>query len=302
MINENKNPIISVVMPVYNAENYLDEAIESILNQTYQDFEFIIINDGSEDKSLEIIEKYQKQDKRIVLISRENKGLIESLNEGIEKASGKYIARMDADDISLPERFEKQINLMIKEKIDICGGHYFIIDENNRYLSSRVVSSKIDFNKIILSRSVPFAHGSVMFRKSFYNENKLKYGNTEYIKAEDYALWINFAEHNAKISNVDDFLFKYRHLQNSLSKQTINYKHALELSKNYISENNKLLDDLFDNYKDRINTLNDFELEQFSYFIIKTILKNRTVDKWKSLKKIPISIKVINILRVLSGK
>lgn len=98
MIN---NPTISVVISVYNGEKYLSEAIESVLNQTYKDFEFIIINDGSTDNSLEIIKKYQNQDERIVLISRENKGLVSSLNEGIEKAKGKYIARMDADDICL---------------------------------------------------------------------------------------------------------------------------------------------------------------------------------------------------------
>ena len=105
-------PMISVVMPVYNAEKYLDEAIKSILVQTCKDFEFIIINDGSNDKSLEIIEKYNIQDERIVLINRENRGLIASLNEGIEKTKGRYIARMDADDISLPDRFEKQIEFL----------------------------------------------------------------------------------------------------------------------------------------------------------------------------------------------
>jgi len=113
---------VSIVMSVYNAQKYLDEAIESILNQTYSNFEFIIINDGSTDKSLEIIENYAKKDSRIIVINRENKGLIYSLNEGIRKANGKYIARMDADDISLPQRLEKQVEFMEKNKnIGICG-------------------------------------------------------------------------------------------------------------------------------------------------------------------------------------
>jgi len=98
------NIIVSVIMAVYNAEKYLDEAIQSILIQTYEKFEFIIINDGSSDKSLEILEKYAIQDSRIVMINRKNKGLVYSLNEGILKAKGKYIARMDADDISDPFR------------------------------------------------------------------------------------------------------------------------------------------------------------------------------------------------------
>jgi len=299
MINEKNNPMISVVMPVYNAQKYLDEAIQSILSQTYQDFEFIIINDGSKDKSLQIIEKYQNKDERIILISRENRGLVASLNEGIERAKGKYIARMDADDISLPQRFEKQIELMEKENLDICGAHFFIINESNKYLSARVVSCKTDFNKIILTRSVPFPHGTVMFRKSFYKKHHLAYGDTLYNKAEDYALWINFAKHNAGISNVDEFLFKYRHLENSLSKQNINYQHALKLSKIYIRKNHKDLDDLFEIYKNKISSLNDFEVEQFSYFMIKTIFKSKTFDKIKCLKQVPINVKIINLIRVL---
>ena len=106
------NILVSVILPVYNAQKYLEEAIESIINQTYTNFEFIIIDDGSGDNSLNIINKYQKQDSRILVITRENKGLVYTLNEGINQAKGKYIARMDADDISLSNRFEKQIELL----------------------------------------------------------------------------------------------------------------------------------------------------------------------------------------------
>jgi len=298
----NEIPIISVIMPVYNAEEYLDEAIQSILNQTYNDFEFIIINDGSTDKSLEIIEKYKKQDERIVVITRENKGLVVSLNEGIEKAKGKYIARMDADDISLPTRFEKQIEFMQNKNLDICGSHFFIVNEQSRYLSARVVSCKIDFNYMILSRSVPFAHGSVMIKKDFLLEHELAYGKTVYNKAEDYALWIEFANNHAKISNVDEFLFKYRLLDNSLSKQNINYEHALALSKHYIAMHNEQLNIIFEKYKNKMNFLNDFELEQISYFMIKTIFKNKTLMKFQCLKRVPIGIKIINLIRVFFGK
>ncbi len=293
---------ISVIMSVYNAEKYLDEAIQSILDQTYQDFEFIIINDGSTDKSLEIMEKYKNQDDRIVLMTRKNKGLVASLNEGIEKAKGKYIARMDADDISLPQRFEKQIELMEKENLDICGSHFFIVDERSKYLSARVVSCRIDFNYMILSRSVPFAHGSVMIKKDFLITHELAYGKTVYNKAEDYALWIEFANNHAKISNVDEFLFKYRHLDNSLSKQNINYKHALALSKHYIAIHNKQLNIIFEKYKDKMNLLNDFELEQISYFMIKTIFNSQSLVKFQCLKKVPVGIKIINLTRVFFGK
>jgi glycosyltransferase involved in cell wall biosynthesis len=298
----NSNPMISVVMPVYNAEKFLEEAIQSILTQTYKDFEFIIINDGSSDKSLEIIKKYRESDERIILVSRENKGLVFSLNEGIKKAKGNYIARMDADDISLPKRFEKQIKFLEKENIDICGSHYFIIDKNNKYISARVVSTEIDFNKIILTRSVPFAHGSVMFKKDFYINNNLKYGLTSYFKAEDYALWQQFSLNNARISNVDEFLFKYRNLDNTLSKQNINYTHSLELSKKYIFINYDHLILVFNEYINKVAVLNDFEKEQLSYFLIKTFLKGQVIKKLKAIKKIGISINIINFIRIIFGR
>jgi len=297
-----ENLMISVVMSVYNGEKYLDEAIESILNQTYKDFEFIIINDGSIDKSLEIIEKYKQQDERIVLISRENKGLIASLNEGIEKARGKYIARMDADDISLPKRFEKQIELLEENNIDICGCHFFIVDSKGKYKAAKVVSTDVIFNKIILVRSVPFAHGSVMFRKDFIIKNSLEYGQTNYIHAEDYALWIAFANKNAKISNVDDFLFKYRDSEGTMSKQSINYVHALKLSKIYIKENYNEIYKISKEYRSKINILNDFEKEQLSYFLLKTMFKSDIFFKLKYIKKLPRQLNIINFLRIISGK
>lgn len=298
----NNNPMISVVMPVYNAEKYLGEAIQSILNQTYTDFEFIIINDGSTDKSLEIIEKYKKQDERILLISRENRGLVASLNEGIEKAKGKYIARMDADDISLPERFKKQLALMEEENLDLCGCSFIIINKSNHYMSTRIVSSNVNFNTIILARSVPFAHGTAMIRKEFMFINKLQYGQTKYIKAEDYALWIQFEEYNAKISNVNEFLFKYRDIENSLSKQNLNYIHAMKLSHDYIKENSHKLQIAFNEYKNKLYSLNDFEKEQLSYFLIKTVFINNSLEKIQFLKKIPIAINIINLIRIFFGK
>ena len=296
------NELISVILPVYNGEKYLKEAIESILNQTYTNFEFIIINDGSKDSSLEIIKEYEKEDERIIVISRENKGLIATLNEGIEKAKGKYIARMDQDDISLPERFEKQIEILEENNIDICGCHFFIVDSKGKYKAAKVVSTDVIFNKIILVRSVPFAHGSVMFRKDFIIKNSLEYGQTNYIHAEDYALWIAFANKNAKISNVDDFLFKYRDSEGTMSKQSINYVHALKLSKIYIKENYNEIYKISKEYTSKINILNDFEKEQLSYFLLKTMFKSDIFFKLKYIKKLPRQLNIINFLRIISGK
>ena len=124
-------PKISVVMPAYNAEKYIGEAIESILNQTFKDFEFIIINDGSVDHTKEIIREYN--DPRIVLLENDkNRGIVLSLNKGLDAATGKYIARMDADDIATKDRLEKQLEFLQVKSYDMVGCNAIKIDENGK--------------------------------------------------------------------------------------------------------------------------------------------------------------------------
>ena len=125
------NPKISVVMSAFNAEKFIETSIESIIGQTYEDFEFLIINDGSSDKTLEIIEKFKKLDERIILIDRKKRGLIASLNEGISLSKGQYIARMDADDIAIPERLNVQLNYLIKNpSIDLVASNIIFFSKN----------------------------------------------------------------------------------------------------------------------------------------------------------------------------
>lgn len=217
--NNDKLPLISVVMPVYNAEKYLDESITSILDQTYQNFEFIIINDGSTDRSLKILQKYKDNYKNIILINRDNKGLIKSLNEGLNLARGKYIARMDSDDISLPERFYKQIKIMEEERLDICGGHYFLIDENSAINGMNLTPRSHDLCTLALASMVPFAHPSVMIRNAFLRENNLRYGQSKHVYAEDLDLWERIYSLGGRFGNVDDVIFKYRLLTHSLSRR-----------------------------------------------------------------------------------
>src|SRR6185369_4386478 len=114
-------PLISVVLPVYNGEKYLAEAIDSILGQTLTDFELIIIDDGSTDNSLAILKQYKQRDNRIRLIARENRNLATTLNDLIDLAQGEWVARMDQDDIALPHRFEKQLQWLEQTGADICG-------------------------------------------------------------------------------------------------------------------------------------------------------------------------------------
>ena len=157
-------PVISVIMPVYNAETYVEEAIKSILNQTFEDFEFLIINDGSEDNSLSIINNYASKDNRIKIISREKKGLVFSLNEGIKLAKGKYIARMDADDISVPERFKKQISYLERNSdVDICGTWIETFGRSMEVLKYPVQHDDI---KVALLFAFGLAHPSIMAKKT----------------------------------------------------------------------------------------------------------------------------------------
>ncbi len=212
----NQDALISVVMSVYNGEDYLSESIESILNQTYKNFEFIIIDDGSRDKSLKIIKKYQKEDDRILIISRENKGLIASLNEGIEKANGKYIARMDVDDISVTTRFYEQIRFMENNiEVGVCGTWVKLFGDTIKNKTWKMPTNSEELKTRLLF-SVPVAHPSVMMRKNIMDKHKLKY-KEEYTHAEDYELWMDFFKY-AKFTNIPKVLLEYRYLETSVSR------------------------------------------------------------------------------------
>lgn len=230
-------PLISVVLPVYNCEKYIAEAVESILCQTCRDFEFIIVDDGSTDGTFQILQGYQEKDTRILLISRENRGLVATLNECIDLAQGKYIARMDADDISHPERFEKQVQHMEAIGAHICGCHWFVINEVGKFIEAKLVPLCRNGFVVFLSYTVPFAHGSVLMRTDFIRMHSLKYGEARF--AEDYDLWIRFFENGAVFANVNEFLFKYRELDDSLSKRLCkkNASDAQELRKRFIRRN-----------------------------------------------------------------
>ncbi len=188
-----KRPTVSVILPVYNAEKYLKYALDSILDQSFKDFELILLNDGSTDKSVEIINTYAASDDRIIPIHQENMGLVATLNKGIGIAKGKYIARMDADDISLPRRFETQVRLLDKNpNAVLCATNFDIINEYNEFLKLGVAPGFNEDIKRSMRLYNPIAHGSVMFKKSAFidaGEYSSKVGPTE-----DYDLWIRLAE------------------------------------------------------------------------------------------------------------
>lgn len=241
------NNLISVILPVYNGSKYLSIAIESILNQSYQNLEVIIIDDGSSDNSLKIIRNYEKKDERIIVISRENRGTTFTLNEGIRIAKGKYIAKMDQDDVSLPLRLEKQYQLLEQANGDICGCHYIIMDIHGKILGTRLSPLTEESTILYLSYSVPFAHGSVLIRKSFLVENDILYDRTKRLYAEDYDLWLRMYGANAIFLNVDDFLFKYRvdDLSFSHTNAKENRSEAKSYSKSFIKKNQNTCKSVF---------------------------------------------------------
>lgn len=196
--------LISVVMPVYNGGKYLREAIESILSQTYQNFEFLIINDGSTDESEEIIRSYA--DPRIVYLQNDqNRGLVYTLNYGISQAKGEFIARMDADDISEPTRFERQIEVFTNDpEIGLCGTWAKIIG-TTKIFKVECEPERIKCNLFFLNQ---FIHPSLIFKKEILVKNGLQYESVNF-PAEDYALWINLSQ-KIKMLNIPECLMNYR--------------------------------------------------------------------------------------------
>lgn len=204
-------PIVSVIMPVYNAEEYVGLAIESILNQDFRKFEFIIIDDGSTDNSLNIIKTYI--DPRIVLVRNEtNLKLVASLNKGLHIARGKYIARMDADDISLPARLGKQVEFMEEHpEVGVCGTWVELFGGGE---GRGCYSNDPGIAKGTLLFGCSVAHPSVMMSREIL-ESGLSY-SPSYPHAEDYALWVQIAKTH-QISNLAEVLLKYRISSNQVS-------------------------------------------------------------------------------------
>ena len=207
-----EKPLISVIMSVYNGGLYLGEAIESVLKQTFANFEFVIINDGSEDDSLEITQKYQKNDKRIILIDQENIGLTKSLNRGIGVAKGDFIARMDADDISLPDRFEKQLKIIEDKNADILGCLHKEIHEGGVLCDQHVKKVTGYITKNVLFKLNPLFHSSVLIRRSSnprYNDN--------WRYAQDYEFYLSLIG-NSKLYNDEEVLVHRRYVEGMISQ------------------------------------------------------------------------------------
>jgi glycosyltransferase involved in cell wall biosynthesis len=206
------HPKISVIMPVYNCQLFVKEAVESILVQTFTDFEFLIIDDCSTDQTREIIDSYS--DRRIQFIKKpKNTGYTDSLNFALKMAKGKYIARMDGDDVSLPNRFEKQVEFLENNTdIVVCGSWFLDIKTKNIFkypeFSNDICISLIRKNVIV--------HPVVMIRRNVLTDNNLFY-DKDFEPAEDYHLWCRLLDFG-KLHNLQEPLIEYRFHDNQISR------------------------------------------------------------------------------------
>ena len=215
-------PAVSVVLPAYNCEKYIAKAIESVLHQTFTDFEFIIINDGSTDRTEEIIRSFS--DPRILYqANNSNKGLVFTLNKGIDIARGSYIARMDGDDIALPERFKKQFDhLQLNKEVDILATVVTLIDKNES-VSGTWHSDITNVTAKDIRKELPkdncIAHPTIMGKTEIFR--KFKYNHTQ-SQSEDYDLWLRMMSSGVIIHKLPEHLLLHRILDSSFTRSTKN--------------------------------------------------------------------------------
>ena len=209
-----KNPKISVIMSVYNGEKHVVESIQSILNQTFRDFEFIIVNDCSTDNSLHVIDGHAKQDDRIILIDNKmNLGLTKSLNLGLKEAKGKYIARIDADDVAMPNRLEIQYNYLENNRnIFLVGSGALKIDKNGNSINThKRITNPIKVKKRLEQENCIY-HPTILFRNeanNFYREH--------FVYSQDYDFYLMLLSNGKILINIQDVLIKYRINPNAIS-------------------------------------------------------------------------------------
>jgi len=207
-------PKISIIMAVYNERPiYLKKSIESILNQTYTNFEFLIINDNANSETSVILQEYAKKDSRIfIILNRKNIGLTKSLNVGIKKSHGRYIARMDSDDISLPNRLSYQLNFIKKTNIDLIGANCNIINSKDVIIKKRREPRPKNYALALFKKSL-FAHstffGTKKVFKELYDEN--------FKTAQDYEFLLRVCGKNYTVSHIYKPLLLYRINPNGIS-------------------------------------------------------------------------------------
>lgn len=220
-----KRPSVSVIMSVYNGERFMAAAIESILNQTFTDFEFLITDDGSTDATPSILDEYARKDARVKVIRQKNTGLTETLNRMVKIAQGEFVARMDADDLSLPERLKKQIDKM-REKPDylVIGSWFRTVCEEAENDYEMFFPDNPETLKTFIHRGVNcYAHGSVLIRKRLFEDLGLMY---RFRYGQDFDLWLRASE-TGSIGMVEEVLYHRIDHRSSISRSLVPQRAAL---------------------------------------------------------------------------
>ncbi len=271
-------PKISVLMSAYNAEKTIEVAILSILAQDFSDFEFIIVNDGSDDMTEDIILAYKKLDSRIVSISNDvNQGLIYSLNCGLEKCTGEWVARMDADDISMPNRFSVQLKALEESDVKVLGSYAINYHDHEFGSILKVPHANDQIKKHLLFNSA-FINPTVMIKRDIFNVASY---SANYQLAEDYDLYAQISHLGLRMGNVDEILLCYRRheLQLTKSKSEMILRNKISISQRCILEllrKNTSISRVFDNSFMPAKNFLDFSLaiDLLSHFGIRIYSKH----------------------------
>jgi glycosyltransferase involved in cell wall biosynthesis len=203
-------PLVSVLMPCYNAEAFLVEALDSILSQSYRNLEVLLIDDGSKDQTKHIILDYAQRDSRIKPVFNEsNMGLIRTLNKGLDFSSGEYVARMDADDVSLPNRIETLVNVLEGDKsLDLASAGCYSLSESGRKMSRVYPKACTPMGlKFVCFFSTPVLHPCVVFRRSLMIDDRF---DEEYLHSEDYEIFSRLLLKGKRFVNIDEPLYMLR--------------------------------------------------------------------------------------------
>ena len=278
-------PKVSVLMPVYNTAKFLDESISSILNQTFTDFEFLILDDASSDNSLAIIKKYQKKDNRIKIFqNKTNKKEAESRNFLMSLAKADFIAWMDADDFSDPRRIEVQYNFLNKNsEIDILGGVATVYKDNFKSKPQQYINHPLKDNEIktqLLLIDSALANPTTMIRLKKIKKYKIGY-NPYYISATDYNFWVDCAPY-CKFTNLNETLIKYRlHSKQISQNYKLTRKYRLEIVEKHLKRFQISMPKILLNKESVITYSFLLELKNFFY----SICSIKNFYGYKSVKK-----------------
>ncbi len=278
-----KNDLITVIMPCYNTERYINQAIESILNQTYKNFELIVIDDGSNDKTYDLAREYERKDNRVkVLKNKNSKGIAGAMNTGLDLAKGKYITRMDSDDLSKPERLMKQYKFLCENKeYNACSVNIYAIDKKGKRKSETLFKNIKNLPKEwIMIYDNPVPNAPIMYSSNIIKKNNLKFD--EKLKtAEDYSFLSNYIINGGKITMLEESLYEYRYHNTNISKS--NY---------FITVENSIK--VVDNY---IKTMTDISVSKSYYYFTVFKQKDDTKQKKDIKQKDAIKINYYNMFK-----